>query len=60
MEIGHPRIAYWIPKATSTHTHSEFSLAAMVARTPLIVAVYLQCLSCVLLPTLINNIQDKT
>ena len=49
MTIWCMRIACWIPKATSTHsqyvTH-YFSIAAVVARTPLNVKLHVQCLSC--------------
>ena len=44
--------AYWIPKATNTICNTcRFSTATMVAQTRLIVAFYVHCLSCLILPT---------
>ena len=51
MSIWHMRIACWIPKATNTHTLRIcstycFSTATMVARTRLIVTLYVHWLLC--------------
>jgi hypothetical protein len=46
--IWRMRIACWIPKATNTHSEYvhliAFSTATMVARTPVIVTLYVHCL----------------
>ena len=49
MTVWHMRIACWIPKATNTHTLRMcntyiFSTATTVARTRLIVTLYVHCL----------------
>jgi len=47
MTIWRMRIACWIPKATNTNTYTHCSsTATMVARTHLIVTLYVYCLSC--------------
>jgi len=40
MKIWYMRLLCWIPKATNTST------ATMVARTPLIITLYVYCLPC--------------
>jgi len=43
------RIALWIPKVTNTHSKYDtyfFSASTMVARTGLIVTLYISCLFC--------------
>jgi len=50
MTIWRMRIAYWIPKATNTHseyvTLIAFFTTTMVARTRLNVTLYVHCLYC--------------
>ena len=45
MTIWRMRFAFWIPKATDTHSDC-FSIAEMIARTRLIAALYTHGLSC--------------
>jgi hypothetical protein len=51
MTIWRLRIAWWIPKATNTHSECviliAFSATAMITRTRLNVTLYVHCLSCI-------------
>jgi len=57
MKLWRMHITCWIPKATNTRTHTfmlcnthSFSTATMVARTSLIVTLYIQYIACLVNP----------
>jgi hypothetical protein len=61
--IWRMRVAFWIPKVTNTHSECVilicFSTATTVTQTCLNITLYVQCVSCLILRTMVIKI-DRT